>query len=624
MIEELYINGILADIEDVDIVRNYFSPFFSDVTELFNDGTQTVKLPLTATNRAIFEHCDRADFVSDIPYDYLYADYWYDGLQIFKHAEVKILSVDDEYIEVQFVYGIDKSQITGLFGTKLNELTTITGWVVNWNKTDMFYSGDEYDYIDFVSGERTFDTEAISGAIQSPVEAEEPAKSNVKEMTLHPFILFSKILDLIDSEFSTSVASLDFDSRLNNKGIILSGNKNRGTIGLSNYILSSPEYIVSDSVFLNIEHLSAYYKPVSSIDDTVLLVDTKFVKNNELVFDIEVLDTHADTEFSQLDIWIRRNGATIDTINVPVTLNTDNGDGTITSKHELTSRIINVENIDSIIFVLATTGEHTYQINELDIAWTAAENFFGYDPQKGVYDCIANLPEVNGIEFLKNLLIHIGLYIGSDGNGALKTFSLDTFAANIGTDYYDWSGRVSNIRNGKFQFNSNAKSNYIKFANDKDLNADRKMSLTVNDNTIESERDMYVSIFDSPLGAEDEKSELILYEQTVKRSGETGVSFENKYVGDKFNPAIVLNDSGIAKNIPVAEPAYYAVHQKLIERPTVKEMDVNLGLYESATINFEKPVYISELGRYCLLLELQAPNNDVCVAKVLVINQKLS
>jgi hypothetical protein len=76
--------------------------------------------------------------------------------------------------------------------------------------------------------------------------------------------------------------------------------------------------------------------------------------------------------------------------------------------------------------------------------------------------------------------------------------------------------------------------------------------------------------------------------------------------------------------LKVADPTYYAVYKKLIERPTIREFDVNLGLYESATIDFEKPIYIQEFGRYCLLLELSAPNNELCVAKVLIVNQKLT
>ena len=37
MIDELYINGVLADIENVGITRQYKTPFFSDINQIKND-----------------------------------------------------------------------------------------------------------------------------------------------------------------------------------------------------------------------------------------------------------------------------------------------------------------------------------------------------------------------------------------------------------------------------------------------------------------------------------------------------------------------------------------------------------------------------------------------------------
>ena len=54
MIDELYIDGQIIDIEDVDIVRKYTTPFFSDVQTWRNNSTYTVKLPLSTRNIAFF------------------------------------------------------------------------------------------------------------------------------------------------------------------------------------------------------------------------------------------------------------------------------------------------------------------------------------------------------------------------------------------------------------------------------------------------------------------------------------------------------------------------------------------------------------------------------------------
>jgi len=186
----------------------------------------------------------------------------------------------------------------------------------------------------------------------------------------------------------------------------------------------------------------------------------------------------------------------------------------------------------------------------------------------GHYDCLANLPNITQLNFIQQMLIHTCGFIGYDVNGDFKFYFFDEFVTNYSTsNVYDWSGKISNVRNSKYQFNSNAQKNYIKFNNDKDL-TNRSEYVTVNDTTLQSERDLYTLELDSPLGNEGEKSEYILYEQTVKRSGTDGVSFENKYVGDKWSPAFVEDIDGIATNINIIGTSY-ATYQKLINRPIV-------------------------------------------------------
>jgi hypothetical protein len=603
-----------------------------------NDGTQTVKLPLTATNAAIFEHCYREDFVSDIPYEIQRADYYYDGLPIFQNAEVKILGTEGDYIEVQFVYGVNRETISPLFDKKLNEFTIddlqiyYDDWVLNWQKSNVVYDASptkNFNFPDYISGERVSDIVTIGdNAIQPKLIPEEPALSNLKEMTMHPFVEVEDVFSMIDMVLSTDLLGLDFDSRLDNKGIILSGNEgfeNDVEVGMADSDLGS----ISDGL-LPLEDFQSLYQQaqvIFPVSNAKIELDKNTIKEGSAYIYIKLTDA-VNSAFTA-DINLRLfNGNDYTDIEIPVISDTPPTppDTFRIYVRELVNYPIDLENVTHIALISSSTNSpHIVYINELTFSFTYNKPFYGYEPLNGYYDCIANLPKISCIEFVKQMLIHTGLFMGYSTAGALKTFSLDTFASNVASGTcYDWSGRISNVRKGQFQFNSNAQKNHIKFSNDKDLMPDRKETLTVNDTTIETEKDLYTFDFDSPLGAYNEKAEFILYEQTVKKSGTDGVSFENKYVGDKWNNGFVKNDSGVAKNLKVAEPTYYAVYKKLIERPTIREFDVNLGLYESATIDFEKPIYIQEFGRYCLLLELSAPNNELCVAKVLIVNQKLT
>ena len=60
MIKELYIDGYLVDIDDnFSIVRQYSSPFFSDVTQLKNNASYSTKIPETQNNSFIMDYLER-------------------------------------------------------------------------------------------------------------------------------------------------------------------------------------------------------------------------------------------------------------------------------------------------------------------------------------------------------------------------------------------------------------------------------------------------------------------------------------------------------------------------------------------------------------------------------------
>ena len=126
-----------------------------------------------------------------------------------------------------------------------------------------------------------------------------------------------------------------------------------------------------------------------------------------------------------------------------------------------------------------------------------------------------NLPKMSCLEFIQQLLIQTGQYIGND----FSIKSLEDFKTNLtnGT-IYNWSGRISNVRNSKYQFNSNAKKNWIKFNNSDKTNYVSKEYIAVQDETLAVERDLYKIDFDLAEKATSGISEFTLYKQTVKET----------------------------------------------------------------------------------------------------------
>lgn len=737
MTEELYINGVLMDIENVDIVRKYISPFFRDVNILRNNGSYTVKLPPTATNLKALGLSDRLDMFSDIPYQVNEANYYYDGFPVFENADCILIGVaEDGFIEVQFTWGLSKSKYLPLFEKKLNEIvpngTTIleSDWVVEWKKSNVVYNtGKKYRYLDYVSGERESDVRILDGDVQPMAQAPEPFKGDLKEMTMHPFVEFSDMLDLIvndsttliakemtsnpvqnvvsfadvdglrigdllvamgadpdleefniritridgqDITFSedvyqwyvggsnayfiqTNLASNVFDDlkpRLLNKGLILGGNKGDKKIEYTRqYVSETP----LDSHVFQVEGGSTLYKSLPlgyfmSSFGTDSTFDLFFwngivLSNNSDELEVHVnLITLSNTTtrlkfYSFKPVAGTSYNEIIEIQELPYTSYIEPGGYTYKRAYDTTIKIKK----EGLLYFIGYHDSSDVFIKaggELKITHETKHSIFSSlvlsTINPGHYNCLLNLPEMTFAEFIQQMLIMTGMFIGYDKNGDIRFISFDDLKDNVqsGTAY-NRSGHIGEITKNEYRFENFAQRNIIKFNNSDDVGYVAQGELTVNDLTLDKERDMYVIKFDLAEQSADGKAEFILYKQRVtenEKGGQIEKGFENNY---SEKPSVcVYDDNGVAKVLQVLPNSlngetgfietYYGVMQKIIERPRVIECEDNMDVITSANIDYEKPFYADELGgRYAVLLELQAPNNEPCVAKLLLINQKL-
>ena len=157
---------------------------------------------------------------SNIPYDIHYADYYVDGFPIFEHAETKFLGTEEGYIEVQFVWGIAREKYLSLFEGYLNQIpfdginVVESQWVNEWRIENVVYAtGAKYKYLQYISAESENDAYLVDGVPTEKAAPPYPWSENIKEMTMHPFVPFNNIIDLIISggyiETQVTVLSID-------------------------------------------------------------------------------------------------------------------------------------------------------------------------------------------------------------------------------------------------------------------------------------------------------------------------------------------------------------------------------------------------------------------------------
>ena len=105
MTRELYIDDQRVDLpEDVRFQLTFQIADFGELKPR-GSGSNTIKLPKTPRNIAIFQNCNFVQVNSDFPYALHTAYYYEDGWLIFNDATVYMLAITQTDFEIQCVWG---------------------------------------------------------------------------------------------------------------------------------------------------------------------------------------------------------------------------------------------------------------------------------------------------------------------------------------------------------------------------------------------------------------------------------------------------------------------------------------------------------------------------------------
>jgi len=191
-------------------------------------------------------------------------------------------------------------------------------------------------------------------------------------------------------------------------------------------------------------------------------------------------------------------------------------------------------------------------------------------------------------EFIQQMLIMTGMFIGYDKNGDIRFISFDNLKGKVqsGTAY-NRSGHIGEITKNEYRFENFAQRNIIKFNNSDDVGYVAQGELTVNDLTLEKERDMYVIKFDLAEQSADGKAEFILYKQRVtetEKGGEIETGFENNY---SEKPSVCVYDHSGRAIINNIVPNSYTEEEESTGRV------VPIGITDEFTITSVDDTYVS-------------------------------
>ncbi|HPW67810.1 MAG TPA: hypothetical protein PLS84_12115, partial [Salinivirgaceae bacterium] len=358
---------------------------------------------------------------------------------------------------------------------------------------------------------------------------------------MHPFVEFSDMLDLIVND-ATNLASNVFEDlkkRLLNKGLILGGNKGDKKIEYTKqYVSKTP----LDSHVFQVEGGSTLYKSLpleyfmssfgtSSVLD-LFFWNGKVLSNNSDELEVHVNLITLSNTTTRLKFYSFKPVAgtpyneIIEIQELQSTAYVEPGGYTYKRAYDTTIKIKK----EGLMYFIGYAGSSDVFIKaggELKITHKTKHSIFStlVSPtiNPGHYNCLLNLPEMTFAEFIQQMLIMTGMFIGYDKNGDIRFISFDNLKGKVqsGTAY-NRSGHIGEITKNEYRFENFAQRNIIKFNNSDDVGYVAQGELTVNDLTLEKERDMYVIKFDLAEQSADGKAEFILYKQRVTETEKGG------------------------------------------------------------------------------------------------------
>ena len=614
--DELYINGVKADLGKTDISLNYKSNLLTDISKIISNNSYTIKLSKTARNMALIECSHIPSSISKFPYLKHKGTVLRNGIEIIKDANVVLLKSSDS-IEIALTWGNVTnfaSVVNG--GKKLTDISygTVEGvdWVV-WNNKGN--NSVQFPFIDY--GFNSGDLNAW----------------------YHPVVTVNWILNKIAQSNGITFDIPIEKKNLFNKWIVplLTRNEAGRQIELSEVKLSvynTPSIYTSNEQFL-------YYG-----------IGFVYPKNYNFSY---YGSFEAYTDSQGIDYWTHTYKTAISNARINmkgnITIRVTSPDG---SPYGLRFALMNRYTASSVFSLSPTRVSHIsgnvydviYEIDgqsdvvegsrQIDFAFIDGPTNINYrnawgtvtltvqadmvllrtsNRNDGRFYFVPNLPEIKQIDFIKAICSMVGLFALPDGTNGIKFISFDDLSANK-SKAVDWTNRVIMAYNSvtprslEYTLSNIAQNNRFLYKDDNKVTGSYDGNIQVEDATIDYERDA----IKLPFSACDTKNG-VAYIPLYYYNDDGELQY------NKANPRILLLDGtkgvfrGLEWSTLIANN--YQTYKGLINNAKVVTEYIRLNSIELRDLEMDVPVYLAQYGCYLAIVEIKTKGNDICECKLL-------
>ena len=597
--EELFIDGRRVDMsEKSSVTLNFKSNLFGELSKITASNSLTIRLPKTVLNRSILGNATAPSVVTDFPYKRHAASYYCNGVAVIDTAYAVLLDSSEEY-EVALYWGL---------------MTAFQEWVdaaPSLRDLPGSYSLPWYS----TTSPGTLDS-AVSyfyAGYDCGVTLDDQTR---KTVNIHPSV---NVLWLLRQISDSAGITFDFSDmigqRLKELAIPLLERRTNEVTAIAceamRLALNTSQKAGGFILTMKPADSSYYYVSDKAMDTLFGDVTASWVGfriSGKVRIDMDIrFDIEADNSQFELVLMLCRSGdgqKIDDAVYIPYTV-------TSLSQNEYRVQILYgvdlaVERWESIGLVVGPAVQTT----DYTLVSSSADGKIDITPSEGEADIeigdyfpiIPNLPDIKQIDFIKAVCSMCGLFaMPGDRPTTIRLITAGELTDGI-DKAEDWSPFLvadsDEPKSTSYAISSFAQRNWMRYKEDDTVVRNADGVLEIDNQTLDASREMLTLPFAAsdgrriPMYVRDEDGDISLQklQPRIMRLRQDSYTAELTFDGLDFTSLI---------------DEFYDDYSRIIDRGTVIKETLRLNEYRIRNLDYLRPVYLRQYGRYFAIRQIQ-------------------
>lgn len=627
--KELYINGLLFDIDDTtaqSMTFQFKSFLFTSINSLSSNRTWTVSLPKTERNKQNIKQCQTSDSSDIYPYRNWAVNYYSEGFRIVNDGKAILTNITDT-INFMFTFGKIFDIIKLLADKKLTELTQLTTDNLAWNRSinynDMSAGFGWCDWYNFTNEDRSY----VAGT----------GNLDVPYAVTHPTVTLKWLINKIGTQFGIDLTELGNLSVMAKYGFPLTSAEGNSSISFyrqNTAVLSSSTSVTNGTELVFTSATLTYFTALFGAF-FVPLYDAKEIYINNI--DVTLLkDVDKLSSEYTVSIYVKD----VDSVARKVADVPFNAAGSVGVNYLYKATNITFPftyGVDSYFYIVITCplSFAVCMSANLYIKRDNDSTFYSFGSTGGFFPIIPNLPDMTCSDFLYQAMQLVGVFpfIDGDDNNIIRFKSAQTIYDNL-PNALNWSKKLvkstdteSELEDVSFTFGDYTKKNILDYKENENNTLNTSGTLTVDNQNIESESKLVDLKFAAGkrFSTTDTIIDYPLYD--IKINGTTLIR-NAKDQGDYVLAEIVNNGSinqlrftNALKFSSIVGTSNYISYQKLINKPRYTKEKFYLKAEDINNLDLRIPIYLEQYGKYYAIMVAQCNEEDTSDVELLEIKQ---